>query len=187
MEGVMARRTEDTPAAVPTAQQAGIAERLLAHSKPCVWTLRMLTALIKGVEGNKWFRLYDKIFSERNLMAAYQQVASKDGASGVDHVTVEEFGRQLPENLWQLEDSLKDHTFRPQAICRVHIPKPGTTETRPLGIPTVRDRIVQTAVVNVIEPIFERDFGNVADHLAGICQYPPVRARCADRRLSQHD
>ena len=118
----------------------------------------MLTTLIAGVEGDKWFRLFDKVFSERNLFAAYQQVASKNGAAGVDHMTVDEFGRQLPENIWQLSDSLKAGTFRPQAIRRVHIPKPGTNETRPLGIPTVRDRVVQAAIVNVIEPIFERDF-----------------------------
>jgi RNA-directed DNA polymerase len=124
----------------------------------------MLTALVQGVEGGKWFRLYDKVFSERNLLTAYQQVAEKNGAAGVDHVTVAEFGRQIPENLWQLSDALKADTYRPQAIRRVHIPKPGTNETRPLGIPTVRDRIVQAAVVNVIEPIFERDF---AEHSYG--------------------
>ena len=118
----------------------------------------MLTTLITGVEGNPWFRLFDKVFAERNLLAAYQQVAKNDGAPGVDNVTAQEFGSQIPENLWQLSDSLKDGTFQPQAIRRVHIPKPGTNETRPLGIPTVRDRIAQAAVVNVIEPIFERDF-----------------------------
>jgi RNA-directed DNA polymerase len=160
----MTERPEDTPAAVPLAQQAGIAMRLLTSAKPCVWTFRMLTTLIKGVEGGTWFRLYDKVFSERNLMTAFQQVHAKKGAPGVDHVTTEEFGRQIPENLWQLSDSLKDGTYRPQAIRRVHIPKPGTNETRPLGIPTVRDRIVQAAIVNVIEPIFERDF---AEHSYG--------------------
>jgi len=119
----------------------------------------MLTTLISGVEeSRKWFRLFDKVFAERNLIAAFQQVAKNDGAPGVDHVTVYEFARQVPENLWQLSDSLKDGTYKPQAIRRVHIPKPGTSETRPLGIPTVRDRIVQAALLNVIEPIFERDF-----------------------------
>jgi RNA-directed DNA polymerase len=127
-------------------------------AKPCVWTARMLTALVTGVEGGKWFRLFDKVFSERNLLAAFQQVARNDGAPGVDHVSVGEFGEQLPENLWQLSDALKADVYRRQAIRRVQIPKPGTTETRPLGIPTVRDRIVQAAVVNVIEPVFERDF-----------------------------
>jgi len=158
MDGEMTRRTESSPAIVPQAQQAGATHPLWDCAKPCVWTMRMLTALIKGVEGGKWFRLIDKVFSERNLFAAFQQVASKRGAPGVDHVTVDRFGQQLPENVWQLSDSLKDGSYRPQAIRRVHIPKPGTKETRPLGIPTVRDRIVQTAIVNVIEPIFERDF-----------------------------
>lgn len=124
----------------------------------------MLTALIQGVEGGKWFRLIDKVFSQRNLFAAHQQVASKKGAAGVDHVKVEEFSRQAPENLRRLSDALKAGAFRPQSIRRVNIPKPGTKETRPLGIPTVRDRIVQAAVVNVIEPIFERDF---AEHSYG--------------------
>ncbi len=124
----------------------------------------MLTTLIQGVEGDTWFRLFDKVFAERNLLAAYQQVAKNNGAPGVDHVTTAEFGRQAPENIWQLSDALKAGAFQPQAIKRVHIPKPGTNETRPLGIPTVRDRIVQAAVVNVIEPIFERDF---AEHSYG--------------------
>lgn len=118
----------------------------------------MLTALIEGVEGGKWFRLFDKVFSERNLLAAFQQVAKNDGAPGVDYVTVRDFERQLPDSIWDLSDRLKAGAFEPQAIRRVHIPKPGTNETRPLGIPTVRDRVVQAAIVNVIEPIFERDF-----------------------------
>jgi RNA-directed DNA polymerase len=116
------------------------------------------------VEGGKWFRLFDKVFAERNLLAAFQQVASKDGAAGVDHVSVAQFERALPESLWEVSDQLKNGTYQPQSIRRVHIPKPGTNETRPLGIPTVRDRMVQAAVVNVIEPIFERDF---AEHSYG--------------------
>ena len=77
---------------------------------------------------------------------------------GVDHVTARQFERQLPESIWELSDQLKFGTYEPQPIRRVHIPKPGTNETRPLGIPTARDRVVQAAIVNVIEPIFERDF-----------------------------
>ena len=129
----MTRQTENPPAIVPEAQQAGIASRIFACAKPCVWTLRMLMALITGVEGGRWFRLFDKVFSERNLLAACQQVTRKKGAPGVDHVSTEEFTRQIPENLWQLSDSLKDGTYLPQDIRRVHIPKPGTHETRPLG------------------------------------------------------
>jgi cystathionine beta-lyase/cystathionine gamma-synthase len=78
---------------------------LCGRAKPCVWTARMLTALITGVEGGKWFRLFDKVVAERTLRAAYQQVASKKGAAGVDHVTTAEFGQQIPENLWQLTDA----------------------------------------------------------------------------------
>src|SRR5207253_7044737 len=66
--------------------------------------------------------------------------------------------RQLPDSVWELSDLIKSGRFQPQAVRRKHIPKPGTNETRPLGIPTVRDRVVQAAIVNVIEPIFERDF-----------------------------
>jgi len=124
----------------------------------------MLAALEQGVKGDRWFRLYDKVFSERNLLAAFQQVASKEGAPGADHVTIAAFERQMPEAIWELSDRLQDGTYRPTEIRRVHIPKPGSTETRPLGIPTVRDRIVQASIVNVIEPIFERDF---AEHSYG--------------------
>ena len=99
--------------------------------------------------------------SERNLTAAFQQVAQNKGAAGVDHVPVGEFARQMPDAVWMLSDSLKAGTFQPQAIKRVQIPKPGSTDTRPLAPPvhftgpTVRDRVVQAAIVNVIEPIFE--------------------------------
>ncbi len=124
----------------------------------------MLATLEQGVEGGKWFRLFDKVFAERGLLAAFQQVASNAGAAGVDHITVTQFERGLPESLWELADQLRHGTYRPQSIRRVHIPKPGTHETRPLGIPTVRDRMVQAAVVNVIEPILERDF---AEHSYG--------------------
>jgi RNA-directed DNA polymerase len=160
----MTRPTEIPPATVPTAQQAGEIPSPWRWVEPSVWTVRMLTTLEHGVEGGKWFRLFDKVFSERNLLAAFQQVASKHGAAGVDHISVEQFERGLPETLWEIADQLRHQTYRPQAIRRVHIPKPGTTETRPLGIPTVRDRMVQAAVVNVIEPIFERDF---AEHSYG--------------------
>lgn len=124
----------------------------------------MLEALEQGVKGTKWFRLFDKVFSERNLLAAFQQVAKNDGAPGVDHVTVDEFERRLPDSIWELSDLIKSGTFQPQAIKRVEIPKLGSNEMRPLGIPTVRDRVVQAAIVNVIEPIFERDF---AEHSYG--------------------
>jgi RNA-directed DNA polymerase len=176
----MTRSTEDKPAIVPLAQQAGEILSRWRWVELSAWTVRMLTTLEQGVEGGKWFRLFDKVFSERNLGAAFQQVASKDGAAGVDHVSVTQFERGLPETIWEISDQLRHGTYRPQSIRRVHIPKPGTNETRPLGIPTVRDRMVQAAVVNVIEPIFERDF---AEHSYG---FRPGRG-CKDalRRVDQ--
>ena len=79
-------------------------------------------------------------------------------------MTVEEFGKRLAGNLDELVAQLKDGTFRPQAVRRVNIPKPGSKETRPLGIPTVRDRVVQGALRQVLEPIFEQQF---AEHSYG--------------------
>jgi RNA-directed DNA polymerase len=118
----------------------------------------MLTALEQGVKGGQWFSLMDKVYARRNLEAAYGQVARNQGASGIDHVTVGHFGERLEDELTKLSEQLQTGDYRPQAVTRVHIPKAGTKETRPLGIPTVKDRIAQAAVVNVIEPIYEREF-----------------------------
>jgi RNA-directed DNA polymerase len=124
----------------------------------------MLTALEWGVKGGCWFALMDKVSADGNLNAAYNRVARKKGAAGVDHVTVNDFGSRLTDELPRLARQLRKGTYRPQAVRRVQIPKPGTNETRPLGIPTVRDRVAQAAIVNVIEPIFEREF---AEHSYG--------------------
>jgi hypothetical protein len=132
----MTRATEHTPATVPLAQQAGAIPSRWRWVQPSAWTVRMLATLEQGVQGGKWFRLFDKVFSERNLLAAFQRVASNDGAAGVDRVTVRQFERGLPETLWEVADQLRHGQYQPQSIRRVHIPKPGSDETRPLGIPT---------------------------------------------------
>jgi len=126
--------------------------------EPTVWTERMLTALDEGVKGGRWFSLMDKVHPERTLLAAFSRVAANDGAAGVDHVSVTMFEDRLEANLKDLSDALRTGTYQPQAIRRHYIPKPGSQERRPLGIPTVRDRVVQTALRLVLEPIFERDF-----------------------------
>lgn len=155
----MTKRTQDKPAVVPfRAKQAGEARRRWWWVEPSVWTERMLTALEQGVKGGVWFSLIDKIYSEGNLQAAFAAVAANHGAAGVDHVTIEQFAARLPENLEHLHASLQAGTYVPQAVRRVWIPKPGTNQQRPLGIPTVRDRVVQAALRSVLEPIFERDF-----------------------------
>lgn len=126
--------------------------------EPHVWTERMLTALEEGVKGGKWYSLMDKVYSTPNLRASFEAVQANQGSAGVDHQTIEMFEKHLDDNLTDLTVSLQSGAYRPAAIKRVWIPKPGSSEKRPLGIPTVRDRVVQAALRNVIEPIFERDF-----------------------------
>jgi RNA-directed DNA polymerase len=124
----------------------------------------MLTALEEGVKGGAWYSLMDKVYSPQNLRAAFEAVKANKGSGGVDHTTIEMFEQRLEENLTHLAESLQDGTYRPQAIKRAWIPKPGSSEKRPLGIPTVRDRVAQAALRHVMEPIFERDF---AEHSYG--------------------
>lgn len=143
---------------------AGDVRARWAWTERSVWTDRMLTALENGVGGGRWFSLIDKVASLENLFAAYVRVAERDGAAGVDHQTVEAFGERLPERLDHLVQALRGGRYRPQEVRRVWIPKPGSREKRPLGIPTVRDRVVQRAVLHVLEPIFEREF---AEHSYG--------------------
>ncbi len=111
-----------------------------------VGTERMLTALEQGVKGSRWYSLMDKVCALPTLRQAFARVKANEGAAGVDHVTVEEFERHLEANLEKLSRSLADGSYRPQAIRRHWIRKLGSKEKRPLGIPTVRDRVVQTAL-----------------------------------------
>lgn len=118
----------------------------------------MLIALERGIEGNKWFSLIDKVASERTLGIGWQKVQSNAGSCGVDGITVDCFGKDSQRRLLAVKERLKRGDYHPGSIRRVHVPKAGSSETRPLGIPTVTDRVVQTAVKMVIEPIFEREF-----------------------------
>ena len=160
----MNRPMEDTPAVVPEAKQAGDIRARWAWVEPAVWTDRMLAALEQGVKGGTWFSLIDKVYTKSSLAKAWQRVRENKGAAGVDRQTIEMFERHLDENLENLARTLREGSYRPQPIRRVWIPKPGSTEQRPLGIPTVQDRVVQTALRNALEPIFERDF---AEHSYG--------------------
>lgn len=117
----------------------------------------MLAALGNGVKGDKWFSLIDKVYRPSTLNAAWQQVKANKGAAGVDRQSVEKFAANEQEYLSELANQLEQGKYQAQAVRRVDIPKAGG-KTRPLGIPTVKDRIVQTAVKRVIEPIFENEF-----------------------------
>jgi len=122
-----------------------------------VWTEQMLTALDNGVRGGKWFSLIDKVFAMTTLQAAWQQVASNNGTHGIDKMSIERFTAHQTTYLEELHHALNIGDYQPQAVERVQIPK-SDGKQRPLGIPTVKDRVVQTALKMVIEPIFEQEF-----------------------------
>jgi RNA-directed DNA polymerase len=122
-----------------------------------IWTARMLSALGNGVKGGKWYALIDKVYAPDTLKIAWARVRANRGVAGVDGQSVDRFAAKAEEYLSELATALRDGDYRPQAVKRVEIPK-GDGRTRPLGIPTVKDRIVQQAVRLVIEPIFESGF-----------------------------
>jgi RNA-directed DNA polymerase len=142
-------------AATPTGETPGIDQ--WAHR--AIWTDRMLATLLQDkVRGGKWHTLIDKVFNELNLYCSARKVLGKKGAAGVDRQTVEDFAEHEREELRRLHQQLCEDNYCPALVRRAWIPKPGSTEKRPLGIPTVRDRVVQTALVHVIEPILDRTF-----------------------------
>ena len=126
-------------------------------AKAEIWTPKMLEALAKGVKGGKWFSLIDKVYRPKTLKAAWGLVKGNKGAAGVDGQSVAKFGQNEELYLAELSEALKNGSYKPAAVRRVDIPKE-KGKTRPLGIPTVKDRIVQTAVRMAIEPIFESEF-----------------------------
>jgi RNA-directed DNA polymerase len=161
----MDRQSEHQLSTVTAAStQEGDIRARWAWTEPAVWTERMLAALENGVKGSKWFSLIDKVWSEKVLRAAWTRVKGNAGGSGVDGQTVHQFEQQLTERLTYLAELLRTERYVPQPVRRTWIPKPGSQDKRPLGIPAVRDRVVQTALRLVLEPIFERLF---AEHSYG--------------------
>jgi RNA-directed DNA polymerase len=147
------------PVTVPfAATPAGEPPSIREWANPCVWTERMLTTLEQGVRGGRWHTLIDKVYAPLNLFAASASVIGNQGAAGVDHQTVEDFLAHRQEELDRLHEALRTNTYRPRAVRRVWIPKPGSNEQRPLGVPTVCDRVAQTALLQVLEPIFDDTF-----------------------------
>jgi RNA-directed DNA polymerase len=124
-----------------------------------IWTDRMVLALGNGVKGGKWFSLVDKVNRPSTLEAAWHKVERNKGSSGIDGQSIERFATAAAGYLAELHETLKSGQYRPSPVKRVEIPK-GGGQTRPLGIPTVKDRIVQTAIKMAIEPIFETQFRN---------------------------
>ena len=118
----------------------------------------MLDTLNVGVRGGKWHTLIDKVFDKRNLYASARKVTGKKGAAGVDHQSTGDFSERAMAEIDRLHEQLHGDLYRPLGVRRTLIDKLGSSEQRPLHIPTVRDRVVQTALRHVIEPIFDHTF-----------------------------
>jgi RNA-directed DNA polymerase len=157
----MSAERQESPGSAKPAKQGTDATVGRSHelgwAEASIWTERMVSALGNGVKGGKWFSLIDKVIRSTTLELAWQHVARNKGAAGVDGQSVERFSWQAERYLAELQTSLADGSYQPNPVKRVEIPK-GDGKTRPLGIPTVKDRVVQTALKMVIEPIFEGQF-----------------------------
>ena len=171
---------ENQPATVPErTKQAGELRARWHWTEPCVWSERMLEALENGVKGGKWFSLVDKVWKMNNLRAAFEAVKRNDGAAGVDNISIQGFERDLDKQLERLQQELQQGCYQPRPARRKWIDKPGSQAKRPLGIPTVRDRVVEAALKQVIEPIFEHQFH--------ACSYGFRPCRSAKGALSKVD
>jgi len=120
---------------------------------------RELYRAAKAQKERRFGVLYDKVYRSDILWAAWRQVRANAGAAGVDGQTIQDIeqagaGRFIKE----LKTELSEKRYRPAPVRRVYIPKPGKPEKRGLGIPVIKDRVIQAAVKIVIEPIFEADF-----------------------------
>jgi group II intron reverse transcriptase/maturase len=107
----------------------------------------------------RWYSLYDKVYSATNLKKAWDKVRSNKGSGGIDGVSIQQFRQEEDKNLSEINRLLKEKRYEPKELKRVYIPK-SKTEQRSLGIPTIRDRIVQQALLNILNPVFEVKFHN---------------------------
>lgn len=153
MEGLKQKQHRQCPQGLNKVQTP----RDWSWAEASIWTDRMVSALGNGVKGGRWFSLIDKVFAPATLAAAWTKVASRGGAAGVDGQSLERFAARSETYLAELSAALREGRYHPQPVRRVDIPK-GDGGLRPLGIPAVKDRIVQAAMKLVIEPIFEVEF-----------------------------
>jgi RNA-directed DNA polymerase len=163
---------------VPQAKQGREVPQRWDWTEASVWTERMLATLERGIQGGKWFSLIDKVWKMENLQSALKRVVQNKGAAGVDGKKAEQYLLESPRRLEEVQEMLRKGQYIPQPVKRVWIPKLGSKELRPLGVPAVEDRVVQTAVRNVIEPVFENIF---AEHSYGF--RPQRGAKDALRRV----
>ncbi|MEQ1622801.1 MAG: group II intron reverse transcriptase/maturase [Methylococcales bacterium] len=149
---------EASPVSETTIQDASVLESCVQRkfSPAPIWTKAMLAALQIGVKGGKWHSLIDKVSRLETLRLGWSQVEHNAGAAGVDRMSVERFAQAQDLYLAELAEALRNGSYSPQPVRRVYIPK--GKGRRPLGIPAVKDRVVQAALKLVIEPIFEHEF-----------------------------
>ena len=147
------------PQAVRKLERGGEVQARWSWTEPTVWTERMLEALENGVKGGKWHSLMDKVWGKKNLEAAWKQVKARNGGGGVDKMSIGLFATRADKRLTRMSEQLREKRYEPQAVKRVWIPK-SDGKKRPLGVPTIIDRVVQTSLRNTIEPIFEKKFMN---------------------------
>ena len=140
-----------------TMQGSEAIRRVRGMAEAVIWTPRMLEALASGVKGGKWFSLMDKVYRRPTLEAAWKKVKRNRGTAGVDRVDIAAFDKNADHHLDRLSEALREGSYVAQPVRRVEIEKEGGKK-RPLGIPTVKDRIVQTAVKMALEPIYEMQF-----------------------------
>jgi len=152
-------KREESSASVPERDKQAEEDLWQRHkAERGVWSEPMLVALERGLQGKKWFSLIDKITRPDVLQLAWEKVRGNAGACGVDGITIGRFEKDSQRRLLAVNEHLSKGSYQPKPVKRVWIEKPGSAEKRPLGIPTVTDRVVQAAVKMVIEPIFESRF-----------------------------
>jgi RNA-directed DNA polymerase len=165
---------------VPLAKQGREIPPQWEWTEEAVWTERMLATLERGVKGGKWYSLYDKVWKMENLQRAVEKLAAGKSRSKPDGRKCRRYAEQSARRLPELQRMLKEDRFEPKPAQRVWIPKLGSNELRPLGIPPVENRVVEMALRNVLEPIFEHGF---AEHSYGF--RPGKSAKDALRRVEE--
>jgi RNA-directed DNA polymerase len=164
---------------VPLAKQGRDVPPPWAWTEAVVWTERMLATLERGITGGKWYSLYDKVWKMDNLQRAIAKVIQGKSPKKADGRRCRRYAEQRARRLPQLQRLLQEGTYQPEPAQRIWIPKLGSKEMRPLGVPPVENRVVEMALRNVLEPIFEHTF---AEHSYGF--RPGRRAKDALRRVA---
>ena len=165
---------------VPLAKQGRVVAPQWEWTEAVVWTERMLATLERGIQGGKWYSLYDKVWKMENLKRAVEKVTQGKSPKKADGRKCRRYAEQSARRLPQLQPVLKEGRYNPQPAQRIWIPKLGSKEMRPLGVPPVENRVVEMALRHVLEPIFEHTF---AEHSYGF--RPGRGAKDALRRVAQ--